>query len=345
MGPRATTVAAAVPLLAFLLAGCGGGGGGTANHAGATGGTPASNTDGTSGLQQRFEAVVRDVSPQVVQISTSSGLGSGVVYDANGNIVTNHHVVGSSRSFTVTLSDGSTHPAKLVGSFAPEDLAVVRLTDMRPKPATFADSSKLVVGQFAFAMGNPLGLRSSVTEGIVSSLGRTVSEGPGGGVISSAIQTSAPINPGNSGGALVDIDGKVIGIPTLAALDPDLGGAQAPGIGFAIPANTVKRIADQIVATGRVTNSGQAYLGVRVASGVSGTGVIVASVQKGGPADQAGIRANEVIVAIDGQPVTSTDALGTIMAGHKPGDRVTVELLDPDGSKRSVTVTLGQLAT
>jgi S1-C subfamily serine protease len=344
MRRRAATAAAAVPLLAFLLAGCGGGGG-TANHAGATGGTPAAGTDGASGLQQRFEAVVRQVSPQVVQISTSSGLGSGVVYDANGNIVTNHHVVGSSRSFTVTLSDGSTHQAKLVGSFAPEDIAVVRLTDMRPKPAAFADSSKLVVGQFAFAIGNPLGLRSSVTEGIVSSLGRTVSEGPGGGVISSAIQTSAPINPGNSGGALVDLAGRVIGIPTLAALDPDLGGAQAPGIGFAIPANTVKRIADQIVATGRVTNSGQAYLGVSVASGISGTGVIVAGVQKGGPADQAGIRPNEVIVAIDGQPVSSTDALGTIIAGHQPGDQVKVELLDPNGSKRSVTVTLGQLAT
>jgi putative serine protease PepD len=338
--------AAALSLLALLLAGCGGGGGGGGrpNQAGVTGGTAARSAADAASLEQRFEEVVQQVSPQVVQISTGSGLGSGVVYDASGNVVTNHHVVGSSRSFNVTLSDGSNHPAKLVGSFAPEDLAVVQLTDTRPKPATFADSSKLAVGQFAFAIGNPLGLRSSVTDGIVSSLGRTVSEGPGGGVISSAIQTSAPINPGNSGGALVDIDGQVIGIPTLAALDPQLGGAQAPGIGFAIPSNTVKRIADQLIATGHVTNSGRAYLGVQVATGVGGSGVIVASVQQGGPADQAGIRPNELIAAIDGSPVPNTEALATILAEHRPGDRVKVELVDPDGSKRSVSVTLGQLS-
>ena len=316
-----TRAAAALSLLALLLAGCGGGGGASSTHSGTTGGTggtPAGNAGDAASLEQTFEAVVKQVSPQVVQISTGSGLGSGVVYDSSGNIVTNHHVVGSSRTFKVTLSDGSNHPAKLVGSFPPEDLAVVRLTDTQPKPATFADSSKLAVGQFAFAIGNPLGLRSSVTEGIVSSLGRTVSEGPGGGVISSAIQTSAPINPGNSGGALVDINAQVIGIPTLAALDQQLGGAQAPGIGFAIPSNTVKRIVDQLVKTGHVTNSGRAYLGVEVASGVGGSGVIVARVAQGGPADKAGIHPNELIVAIDGQPVPSTDALATILAEHEP---------------------------
>src|SRR6058998_762312 len=127
----------------------------------------------------------------------------------------------------------------------------------RPKPAAFADSSKVRVGEFALAIGNPLGLRSSVTEGIVSSLGRTVSEG-NGVALSSAIQTSAAINPGNSGGALVDLHARVIGIPTLAALDPELGGSQAPGIGFPIPSNTVKKIADQLIANGRVVRSGRA---------------------------------------------------------------------------------------
>jgi S1-C subfamily serine protease len=186
-----------------------------------------------------------------VQIESGSGLGSGIVYDDRGDVVTNHHVVGSSKEFTVTLASGRQRKASLVGSFPPEDLAVIRLSGDAPAPASFGDSAKLAVGQIAFAIGNPLGLRSSVTQGIVSSLGRTVPEG-NGAVISSAIQTSAPINPGNSGGALVDLDAQVIGIPTLAALDPELGGSAAPGIGFAIPSNTIKRIAGQLIKTGRV---------------------------------------------------------------------------------------------
>ena len=339
-----TTAAALLAAIALAVGGCGDKGGANRNND-VTGGSPASSTADAGALQSQFETVVRTVSPRVVQISTGSGLGSGVIYDDKGDIVTNHHVVGAARSFDVTLSDGKQHKAGLVGSFPPEDLAVVKLEGATPAPATFADSSKLQVGQFAFAIGNPLGLRSSVTDGIVSSLGRTVSEGPTGAVISSAIQTSAPINPGNSGGALVEIDGHVIGIPTLAALDPQLGGSQAPGIGFAIPSNTVRRIADQLIATGHVTNSGRAYLGVRAASGVSRAGVIVASVERGGPADKAGIRPGEVILAIDGQPAPSTEALATLLAEHKPGDRVKVDLVDPDGAKRSVTVALGQLAT
>jgi S1-C subfamily serine protease len=341
---RQTTTAAAL-LAALALAGGGCGDKAGSGKADLTGGSPASSARDAGTLQDQFESVVRTVSPRVVQISTGSGLGSGVIYDAQGDIVTNHHVVGSARSFDVTLSDGKRHKARLVGSFPPEDLAVVKLEGATPAAATFADSSKLRVGQFAFAVGNPLGLRSSVTDGIVSSLGRTVSEGPTGAVLASAVQTSAPINPGNSGGALVDIDGHVIGIPTLAALDPQLGGSQAPGIGFAIPSNTVRRIADQLIATGHVTNSGRAYLGVRAASGVGGAGVIVAGVERGGPADKAGIRPGEVITAIDGDPVPSTEGLATVLAQHKPGDTVKVDLVDPDGAKRSVTVTLGQLAT
>jgi putative serine protease PepD len=341
---RATTITATALLAAIALAigGCGDKGGGS-DKGDVTGGSPARSSGDAGALEKQFESVVRTVSPRVVQISTGSGLGSGVIYDDRGDIVTNDHVVGSSRSFDVTLSDGKKHKARLVGSFPPEDLAVVRLQGATPQPAAFADSAKLRVGQFAFAIGNPLGLRSSVTDGIVSSLGRTVSEGPSGAVISSAIQTSAAINPGNSGGALADIDGRVIGIPTLAALDPQLGGSQAAGIGFAIPSNTVRRIADQLISSGHVTNSGRAYLGVRAASG--GAGVIVASTEKGGPADKAGIQAGEVIVAVDGQPVPSTDALSTLLAEHKPGDEVKVDLVDPDGGKRSVTVTLGQLST
>jgi S1-C subfamily serine protease len=126
-------------------------------------------------------------------------------------------------------------------------LAVVRLTGTTPPPAAFADSSKLQVGDLALAIGNPLGLASSVSQGIVSSTGRSVSEG-NGVTLKSAIQTSAAINPGNSGGALVNLSDQVIGIPTLAATDPQLGGGAAPGIGFAIPSNTVRQVANQLIA-------------------------------------------------------------------------------------------------
>ena len=149
------------------------------------------------------------------------------------------------------------------------------------RPAIFADSSKVEVGEIVLAAGNPLGLRSSITDGIVSALGRNVSEGQGI-VLPNAIQTSAAINPGNSGGALVDLVGRVIGIPTLAAADPQLGGAAA-GIGFAIPSNTVRDIANQIIEHGRVVDSHRAALGVSLADSLERPGALVVAVQ---PADQ-----------------------------------------------------------
>jgi putative serine protease PepD len=145
----------------------------------------------------------------------------------------------------VTLATGDKHPARLVGRDTGTDLAVIRLTGARPHPASFADSTQIQVGDFALAIGNPLGLRSSVTEGIVSAVGRSVSE-TNSVTLSSVIQTSAAINPGNSGGALVDLSGQVIGIPTLSAVDPEMG-AEAPGIGFAIDSNTVRQVADSLV--------------------------------------------------------------------------------------------------
>jgi putative serine protease PepD len=180
-----------------------------------------------------------------------------------------------------------------------------------------------------------------VTEGIVSSLGRTVSEG-NGVVLASAIQTSAAINPGNSGGALVNLAGQVIGIPTLTALDPELGGAQAPGIGFAIPSNTVRRIADQLIEKGSVERSGRAFLGVRVSSIVGG-GVLVAGVTPGGPAAKAGIKPGEIIVAIAGKPTPTADVLVAVLAGLKPGQHVTLTVLQRTGKVRTVIVRLGEL--
>jgi putative serine protease PepD len=290
-------------------------------------------------FQDQLIRVVDAISPAVVQIQTAEGLGSGVVYNGKGDIVTNAHVVGNFKTFKITLANG-TFDGTLVGSFPADDLAVVHVKGATPHPATFADSSKLEVGEFALAIGNPLGLRSSVTEGIVSSLGRTVSEG-NGAVIASAIQTSAAINPGNSGGALVDLHGQVIGIPTLAALDPQLGGAQAPGIGFAIPSNVARRIADQLIANGRVVRSGRAYLGVRVATIVGG-GVVVSAIVSGGPAAKAGIKQGDIVQAVDGKPTPTADVLVSVLANLHPGQKVPVKLLR-HGKKITVTMTLGEL--
>jgi putative serine protease PepD len=201
---------------------------------------PASSPAIAGALQADFVNVVNRVSPSVVVIETRTGLGSGVVFDASGDIVTNAHVADGSTTFTVTLADGRKLDGTLVGTDPSGDLAVIHVATTGLRPATFGDSSKLVVGDIVLAVGNPLGLQASVTEGIVSALSRTVAESssvklPG------VIQTSAAINPGNGGGALVDLVGGVVGIPTLTALDPQLGDTAAPGIGFAIASNTVGR--------------------------------------------------------------------------------------------------------
>ena len=293
-------------------------------------------------VERQFVAVVRQVQPEVAQIRTDSGLGSGVIFDAKGDIVTNAHVVAGARSLSVTLADGRRFPARLVGSYVPDDLAVVSIGSGHGlNPATFADSSKVDVGDLVLAVGNPLGLQSSVTDGIVSGVGRDVSEGQGV-VLPNAIQTSAAINPGNSGGALVDLEGRVIGIPTLAASNPQIGGTAA-GIGFAIPSNVVTDIAGQIVGKGRVVSSHRAALGVSLADNPAETGAVVAAVQSGGPAAKAGIGVGDTIEAINGKRVTSVDDLATALAAMAPGEKVTVMVARPDGTTSTRTVTLGQL--
>ncbi|MGH2947372.1 MAG: S1C family serine protease [Solirubrobacteraceae bacterium] len=240
---RRRALIATAPMLVGLaaLAGCGGGD------------VPASGlpeSRGAAAVQRQFVDVVDHVSPQVVRIQTSQGLGSGIVYDDRGDIVTNAHVADGARRFLVTLSNGDRHAATLVGTDPGSDLAVIRVSGGTPAPATFGDSSSVRSGDIVFAIGNPLGLQTSVTQGIVSSLNRNVAEG-NGVTLRDAIQTSAEINPGNSGGALVNLSGRVIGIPTLAALDPEFGDTQAPGIGFAIPGNTVKQVASRLIAGGQ----------------------------------------------------------------------------------------------
>jgi len=340
--------------IAASVAACSGGSSASGSPASSAAGTaspvpriPAAA--GPANLQQQYERVVARVLPSVVQITTSEGLGSGVVFDTKGDIVTNAHVVGSAKNVRVRLPSASkTLAARVLGVFAPDDLAVIRVQNPPAtlRPATFAKSSAVRVGEIVLAMGNPLGLTGTVTDGIVSATGRTVSEGQGSSaVLISAIQTSAPINPGNSGGALVSLAGQVVGIPTLAASDPQMGGA-AVGIGFAIPSDTVTSIAPQLIATGTVTNSGRAALGVMVETVANSSGqpagVGVVSVKPGFPAAQAGIRAGDVILAVNGQPTDSVTALQSVLATLKPGDQVQVRL-SRDGSQRTVTATLGSL--
>ena len=289
-------------------------------------------------LQSAIVNVVHSVSPSVVQIEDQHGLGSGIVLDAAGHIVTNNHVISGATSFTVTTSNGTRHPATLVGSFPPDDLAVIKISGGHLKPAAFADSSKLQVGDLAIAIGNPLGLRSSVTEGIVSAFRTAVPES-NEVTLPSIIQTSAAINPGNSGGALVDIEGRVIGIPTLAATDPQLGGS-APGIGFAIPSNLVTEISSQIVRHGRVVDSHRAYLGVQVGD-TNGSGAYVGSVTAGGPAAKAGMHVGDAIVSVDGNAISTAAELSGVLATLKPDRRVPVVVRTQNDAKTTLQVTLG----
>ena len=303
-------------------------------------------------LEDGYLKVIRDVLPSVVQIQARNDLGSGVVYDGQGHIVTNAHVVGNEDSFRVTTANSEdTLTARLVYSYPQQDLAVIKL-DRAPKglrAAKFGDSAKVEVGQIVLAMGSPLGLSSSVTQGIVSATGRTVTEGRSNGgtgaTIANMVQTSAAINPGNSGGALVNLDGRVIGIPTLAATDPGTGEGAAPGIGFAIPASTVRTIADQIVRDGRVTDSGRAALGITGRTVVNDdyevAGVAVVEVMAGGAADKAGIEPGDVITRLGDTEITTITSLAEELAADRPGERTTVTYTR-NGEEKTVDVTLGE---
>jgi putative serine protease PepD len=330
----AVVCALAAPI---LLSACGGSATKTVT---VTGDSTAAPGAATGGLQQSFISVIDKVSPEVVQISNPHGLGSGIVFDKAGDIVTNAHVVAGGGPLRVTDSHGRSYSAKLVGAFPEDDLAVVRANAASLPPATFAAGGSLHVGDIVLALGNPLGLRSSVTNGIISALGRTVGE-PNQVVLPDVIQTSAPINPGNSGGALVNLRGQVVGIPTLAATDPQLGGGAAPGIGFAIPSTIVKDIAGQIVKHGHVVNSHRAYLGVKLAGGLNG-GAIVVAVQRGGPAAKAGIIPGDAITALAGKPIAGPDQVVLALAKRKPGQTIKIVLRKADGSRKTVSAKLGE---
>jgi S1-C subfamily serine protease len=307
----------------------------------------------TNDLQSDYESVIKDVLPSVVQIEAGDNLGSGIVYDGQGHIVTNAHVVAGQKNFKVTIATREQPlDARLVSSFPEQDLAVIKLNSVPGglKAAKFGDTSKVAVGQIVLAMGSPLGLSGSVTQGIVSAVGRTVSESEAGGgtgaTIPNMVQTSAAINPGNSGGALVNLDGQVIGIPTLAATEPGVSGGAAPGIGFAIPVSMVKTVADQIIKNGKVTDSGRAALGITgrtvLGDDFQPAGVAVVSTTKGGAAAGAGIRAGDIITKLGDAEVTTITSLSTALAGETPGHRVRVTYTR-QGTTKTVQVKLGQM--
>ena len=319
--------------------------------------TTSTNQTGSSAASYNAlpEAVAATFRQSVVQIDVvtkqGAGLGSGTIIDSRGYIVTNEHVVAGAKRIQVELYDGLTVPAQLTGLYAPEDLAVIKIN---PVPhmavATIGDSSQLKVAEYVMAIGNPLGITQTVTSGIVSALGRTVPVGPGVKLID-AIQTDAAINPGNSGGALVDLQGELIGVPTLTIINPTFS-SPASGIGFAVPSNRVKFIVPQLIATGHVTNTGQASLGVGVVTVDSSIaaqnnlsvdhGVLIASVTPNGPAATAGLKAGDVILQIDNTPITSVQSLGDALLSKNPGDTVAVTI-NRGGQQMTVNVTLGEL--
>ncbi len=317
---------------------------------------PASVTD----LQQTIIEVSNQVQPSVVEITSvgqsGEAIGSGVILTSDGYIATNDHVVSGYSSFTVKLSNGTSLSAQVVGQDAQDDLAVVKVNASNLKPITFADSSKVEVGEFALALGTPLGLQDSTTFGIVSAVNRTESEAPSGPAseLTGLIQTSAAINPGNSGGALVNLQGQLIGMPTLGASDSE-NGSQADDIGFAIPSNRIKFVTDQLISSGKLTSSGQGFLGIQgqdvtsqlaEADGLSvQQGVLVMGFTDDtagtSPAQQAGLRAGDVIIAVNGQSVSDSDDLASALLNQQPGTQVTLTI-ERGSAQQTVKVTLGE---
>jgi S1-C subfamily serine protease len=277
-------------------------------------------------------AVAKALGPAVVQIETDQGLGSGFIYDKSGLILTAAHVVDGTTQVRVRLADSSRLTGKVLGADDSTDVAVVRIQGRTSLPvAALATGVKVEVGQTAVAIGSPFGLNQTVTAGIVSAIGRSV-ETPGGTI--PMVQTDAPINPGNSGGALADRRGRVIGINDSIA--GQSGGNV--GVGFAVPIDIARSVADRIVA-GKSLAAG--FLGVEGldAKGAH-TGAQLSSVTPNSPAAQAGLRTDDVIVAIDGEKVDSMIDLAARIRSREPGQRITIRFVR-GSEQRSVDLTLG----
>lgn len=325
--------------------------------------TPLEVPPAATDLQQTIINVIRTVQPSVVEVQSSGAsgeaIGSGEIVTRDGYIVTNDHVVRGFTSFTVALANGKKVSARLIGEDPQDDLAVLKVDGQTLQPILFGDSSKVQVGQFAIALGSPLGLTQSATFGIISATNRSAQEAGGtASILTGLIQTSAPINPGNSGGALVDLQGQLIGVPTLGAVNPE-SGSTADGIGFAIPSNRVSFVADQLIKNGHLVNSGQGFMGIEgvdvtpdlaqanglpVQQGVLISGFVNDASGKS-PAQQAGLRTGDIIVAVNDQDVTDNSDLGSILISQQPGTKVTISFVRSSATPQKVTVTLGERPT
>ncbi|WP_376791918.1 S1C family serine protease [Thermoflexus sp.] len=333
--------------------------------------TPPPIPSGLDEEEQRLVAIYQKVLPSVVNIDVEGaeasifGSGSGFIYDTQGHIVTNNHVVEQAQEIWVTFYDGTVVKAQVVGRDIYSDLAVIRVEAPAQllRPAELGDSDTLRVGQKVVAIGNPFGLRGTMTLGIISALGRAL-ETPTRFQIPDVIQTDAAINPGNSGGPLVDLQGRVIGVNSAIRTDPNVGTANI-GIGFAIPVNTVKRVVPQLIQNGRarypylgITSTGAISLAELRARGYdvpTARGVLIQEVVPDGPAARAGLRGGsrevlvrgvtvllggDIITAIDGHPVSSFDELVSYLVNRtEVGQTVTLTILR-DGQERQVQVTL-----
>ena len=324
----------------------------------ATGST--TQTVNSTGQAPDWEAVSAAVSNAVVSIAVATdkgnALGSGVIFDKEGHIITNNHVVAGASQIQVTLADGRVYDAETTGTDPATDLAVIQLKDA-PDNLTVAqlgDSDKLATGQDVMAIGNPLGLSSTVTTGIISALNRPVvnsqnEDGSGdSAVYTNAIQIDAAINPGNSGGPLFDENGRVIGITssiaTMGRSGGGEGGSGSIGIGFAIPVKLADKVAKQLIKSGAATH---AYLGVTLdtdgatADGEKRAGAKITSVESGSPADKAGLKTNDVVVAIDGKTTAQGSALTGYVRQYSANDKVKLTVIR-NSKKQDIDVTLAE---
>lgn len=332
--------------------------------------------EAVNALETQVEAVYDQAGSAVVNVTSvtyvhdfffnpvpQEGTGSGFIYDGDGHIITNYHVIENAEELSVTLADGRTHPAEIIGQDPTNDLAVIRIeADDLPQPIPLGDSEGLRVGRFVVAIGNPFGLEGTLTVGVISSLGRVI-QGPDGRFIGEVIQTDAAINPGNSGGPLLDLSGRVIGVNSQI-VSPS--GASA-GLGFAVPSNTVRRVVPELIANGRYPHP---WLGIEAISltaeraeifrqagmeGLVETGVLILRVVPEGPADEAGILGGtrlvgigryriplggDIITAIDGEPITDYQNLTLYLDTEtRVGDTVAVTVIRA-GEEQVIEATL-----
>jgi len=310
-----------------------------------TAGSPANRPPGS------VADIAKRVSPAVVSIDVKgsgvTGTGSGFVIDRSGYILTNNHVASvaaASGTIRVTYSDRASEPAKIVGRDPLTDLAVLKVTRTDLTVASLGDSSKVAVGDPVIAIGSPLGLRGTVTSGIVSALDRPVhlsGDGSDTDAVIDAIQTDAAINPGNSGGPLVDASGAVIGVNSAIASLGGSGESGSIGVGFAIPMNSARDIAQQLIHTGKAVHASDGISARSVTDG-SRDGAYVLQVTPNGPGAQAGLKPGDVITAVDNTLIESGDELTVAVQAHKPGDTVRMHFFR--GSQESdVSVTLSSV--